>query len=161
MGIPPSDPYESLEPGSQPEPARPLYPEGGTGRTLWRGLRKRCPRCGAGGQFLSWFNLRRECPRCAWRFEKEDGGFLGAMVLNYLVAIGLWLVVMVVGLVITVPDVPVGPLLVASVVVLVAVPLWFYPRSKTLWAAVEYLVLRSDPDYRAPTTRDPRARDLE
>ena len=48
------------------------------------------------------------------RFAKEEGGFLGAMTLNYLVAIGLWLVVLVVGMVMTVPDVPVVPLLVAS-----------------------------------------------
>jgi hypothetical protein len=41
------------------------------------------------------------------------------------------------------------------------VPLWFYPRSKTIWAAVEFMVLKTDPDYRAPVRRDPRARDLE
>jgi Protein of unknown function (DUF983) len=105
--------------------------------------------------------MRSTCPRCEWRFEKEEGGFLGAMTLNYMVAVLLWIVVLVVGLVLTVPDVPVVPLLIASVVVLVVVPLLFYPRSKMIWAAVEYLVLRTDPDYRAPTRRDPRAHDLE
>jgi uncharacterized protein (DUF983 family) len=138
-----------------------LYPHVGTGGVLWRGLRKRCPRCASGDQFLSWFALRRECPECAWRFEKETGGFLGAMTVNYAAAILLWLVVLVVGLILTVPDVPVVPLMVASIAVLVLVPLWFYPRSKMLWAAVEFLVLRSDPDYREPSARDPRARDLE
>jgi hypothetical protein len=83
------------------------------------------------------------------------------MVLNYSVAIGSWLVVMGVGLVLTVPKVPVTPLLIASVVVLVPVPLWFYPRSKMTWAAIEFLVTRSDPDYRAPVRRDPRAAGLE
>ncbi|MDH5223381.1 MAG: DUF983 domain-containing protein [Actinomycetota bacterium] len=139
----------------------PLYPETGTAATLMRGLRKRCPRCGEGDTFRSWFSMRTSCPRCEWRFEKEEGGYLGAMVLNYLVAIGLWIVVLVVGLVLTVPDVPVLPLTIASVTVLVVVPLTFYPTSKTTWAAVEYLVLRSDPDYHSPEHRDPRARDLE
>jgi hypothetical protein len=105
--------------------------------------------------------MRSTCTRCRWRFEKEDGGYLGAMVLNYSVAIGAWIVVLIVGLAMTVPDVPVAPLLTASIAVLVLTPLWFYPRSKMLWAAVEYLVLRSDPDYRAPVRPDPRARDLE
>jgi hypothetical protein len=105
--------------------------------------------------------MRSECPRCRWRFEKEEGGYLGAMVLNYCVAIGAWIIVLVVSLVLTVPDVPVAPLTVASIAVLIVVPLWFYPRSKSLWAAVEYLVARSDPDYRAPVRRDPRARELE
>jgi uncharacterized protein (DUF983 family) len=138
-----------------------LYPEVGTTATLLRGLRRRCPRCGERDTFLSWFTMRRACPRCEWRFEKEEGGYLGAMVLNYTVGVGLWLVVLAVGLMLTVPDVPVLPLTVASVVVLVAVPLLFYPRSKTTWAAVEYLVLRADPGYRHPEHRDPRARGLE
>ena len=126
-----------------------------------RGLRKRCPRCGERDTFLSWFEMRKTCPRCEWRFEKEQGGYLGAMLVNYLVAIGLWLVVLLVGLVLTVPDVPVVPLTIASIVVLVLVPIAFYPRSKTIWAAVEYLVLRADPDYHSPVHRDPRARGLE
>jgi hypothetical protein len=72
------------------------------------------------------------------------------MVLNYALAIGLWVVMLTLVLAFTVPDVPVGWLLVASAIVLIGVPLWFYPRSKTTWAAVEYLVARGDPDYRAP-----------
>lgn len=126
-----------------------------------RGLRKRCPRCGERDTFLSWFEMRKACPRCEWRFEKEQGGYLGAMAVNYLVAIGLWVAVLFAGLVLTVPDVPVVPITIASVVVLVLVPIAFYPRSKTIWAAVEYLALRSDPDYHAPVHRDPRARGLE
>jgi uncharacterized protein (DUF983 family) len=128
---------------------------------LLRGLRKRCPRCGIHGIFSSWFRLRPTCPNCHLRFEREDGGFLGAMVLNYFVAFALWSVVLVVTLIFTVPDVPVGPLLVMSIVVLVGSPLWFYPRSKATWAAIEYLVARSDPDYRPPVVRDPRAKEIE
>ncbi|MEX1262936.1 MAG: DUF983 domain-containing protein [Actinomycetota bacterium] len=128
---------------------------------MLRGARKRCPRCGERDTFLSWFEMRKACPRCEWRFEKEQGGYLGAMVVNYGVAIGLWLVVLLAGLMLTVPDVPVVPLTIASVVVLVLVPIAFYPRSKTIWAAVEYLVLRADPDYHSPVHRDPRARELE
>jgi hypothetical protein len=105
--------------------------------------------------------MRTDCPRCRWRFEKEEGGYLGAMLLNYSVAIAAWIVMLVVALVITVPEVPVAPLVVASIVVLVIVPLWFFPRSKMVWAAVEYLVLRSEPGYQAPVRRDPRAQDLE
>lgn len=83
------------------------------------------------------------------------------MTLNFLVAVVVWVIVLVVVLVLTVPDVPVAPLLIASTVVLVVVPLWFYPRSKTLWAAIEFLVARSDPEYRTPVRRDPRADELE
>jgi hypothetical protein len=70
-------------------------------------------------------------------------------------------VLLVVVLIFTVPDVPVAPLLAGSVVLMVLMPLWFYPRSKMIWAAVEFLVLRGTPDYRAPVARDARQRELE
>ena len=101
------------------------------------------------------------CPNCTLRFEREQGGFLGAMTINFLVSIVAWVAMFVVVLFFTVPDVPVAPLMIASVVVLVAVPLWFYPRSKTIWAAIEFLVARSEPEYRTPVRRDPRTKDLE
>jgi hypothetical protein len=83
------------------------------------------------------------------------------MTLNYSVAVVAWLAMLGVVLAFTVPDVPVAGLLVASVALLVPIPLWFYPRSKMLWAAIEYLVARNQPDYRPPTRRDRRAKELE
>jgi uncharacterized protein (DUF983 family) len=156
------DPYGSLDPGSddQERPASRLR-EVGTFRVLIRGLRKRCPRCGERKIFDGFFKLTQRCPACDLRFEREEGGFLGAMALNYTVAIVFWLVLMAVGIALTVPVVPVAPLLVASIGVLTVVPVWFYPRSKTLWAAIEFLVARSEPDYRSPLVRDPRTKDLE
>jgi uncharacterized protein (DUF983 family) len=155
-----SNPYASLEPGEGSEHV-PLYPEASTSTVLLRGLRKRCPRCAERDTFVGWFRMRATCPRCGLRFAKEQGGFLGAMTLNYGVAIGVWLVALAIVLVVTVPDVPVVPLFAISAVVLIGIPLCFYPRSQMLWAAIEFLVLRADPDYRAPVARDPRARELE
>ena len=157
------DPYGSLDPGSDDrEHPAPRLREVGTFRVLVRGARKHCPRCGERKIFDGFFKLTSRCPACDLRFEREEGGFLGAMALNYTVAIVFWLVVMAVGIALTVPVVPVAPLLVASIGVLSVVPVWFYPRSKTLWAAIEFLVARSEPDYRSPPlVRDPRTKDLE
>jgi uncharacterized protein (DUF983 family) len=155
------NPYGMLDPDANERDAVPRLPEASTTRVLLRGLRKRCPRCGERRIFDGFFSLKGRCPVCDLRFEKEEGGFLGAMALNYAVAIGFWLVVMIVGIVLTVPVVPVAPLLVASLGVLTVVPVWFYPRSKTLWAAIEFLVARSEPGYRSPRRRDQSARDLE
>ena len=83
------------------------------------------------------------------------------MTLNYLIAVLLWLTMLVLWVTLTVPDIPVVPILVASIAVLAVVPIWFYPRSKMIWATVEYLVARSQPDYRPPSSRDPRMDDLE
>lgn len=158
-----SDPYSLLDPdeGDRPREPVPLVREAGALAVLLRGLRKRCPRCGHRGIFDGWFAMKTLCPRCRLRFEQEAGGFLGAMTLNYAVAFGAWTAMLVVALILTVPDVPVAPLLVSSVVILVGVPLWFYPRSKSLWASIEFLVLRSQPGYRGPVVRDPRSEELE
>jgi uncharacterized protein (DUF983 family) len=156
-----SNPYGSLEPGTPDPIPKPRFPEVSPTGAIVRGFRKRCPRCGERDTFVTWFQTRTACPRCDLRFAKEEGGFLGAMTLNYVVAIGIWLVVLVVGIILTVPDVAVVPLLVASTIVLIGVPLWFYPRSKMIWAAVEFLVLRGTPEYRPPVARDARQRELE
>ena len=146
------NPYGSLEPPLHPRiESRPLFAEVGTARALLRGFRKRCPRCAARDGFRSWFQLKSLCPRCGLRFEAEEGGFLGAMVLNYSVTLGVWVVVLVVGLVLTVPDIPVVPMTLMSMALVITVTIWFYPRSKMIWAAVEFLVAKSNPDYRAPT----------
>jgi uncharacterized protein (DUF983 family) len=156
-----SNPYGSLEPGTPGPIHTPLFPEVSSTGAIVRGLRKRCPRCGDRDTFVTWFRTRAACPRCDLRFAKEEGGFLGAMTLNYVVAIGIWLIVLIVGIVLTVPDVAVVPLLAASAIVLIGVPLWFYPRSRMIWAAVEFLVLRGTPDYRPPVARNARQRELE
>jgi uncharacterized protein (DUF983 family) len=155
------NPYGSLEPRPPGASGTPLYPEVGGLSVLLRGARKRCPRCAERRIFASWFRLARACPRCGLLFEKETGGFLGAMTLNYVASMGAWLLVLGIWLAVTAPEVPVTAMLVVSAVLLVVVPLWFYPRSKGIWAAVEFLVLRADPDYRAPVRRDPRTRDLD
>jgi uncharacterized protein (DUF983 family) len=154
-----TDPYGSLDPA--PRRDAPLIQEVGATRVLLRGLRKRCPRCGARDIWLTWFKAKPLCPVCGLRFEAEEGGFLGAMVLNYAFATGFWLIVLAITLVLTVPFIPVAQLTIASVMILGGLPIWFYPRSKLLWAAVEFLTARSEPDYRTPTARDPHTRGLE
>jgi hypothetical protein len=72
------------------------------------------------------------------------------MTMNYVGAFAVWIVVLTAVLIATAPDVPVGWLLAMSAAVLGVVPLWFYPRSKTIWAAIEWLAHRTDPDYHAP-----------
>ena len=129
---------------------RPILVEACPARVFARGARKRCPRCGDRDLWVTWFRSKPRCPTCDLRFEQQEGGYLGAMVINYAVAFGFWMVMMAI-----------APLIGASVAVLGAVPIWFYPRSKMLWAAVEFLTARSEPGYHTPTTRDPRAESVE
>jgi uncharacterized protein (DUF983 family) len=139
----------------------PLLVEAGAARVFLRGFRKRCPRCGERRVWVSWFHAKSRCPACDLRFEQQEGGWLGAMTINYTVACLFWLVAMGIAMALTVPFIPVMPLIGMSVAILGGMPLWFYPRSKMLWAAVEFLTARSEPGYRTPTARDQRAGSVE
>jgi uncharacterized protein (DUF983 family) len=165
----PPGPYDSLDP-SEPEPApqpggrsrepgqararkrdRPDSP--GATRALLRGLLKRCPRCGTRGIFDGWFHIKERCPRCGLRFQREEGGFLGAMTINYAVAMLAWIPVLVVGFAVTSPDPPVLKLTLLSAGILTVIPLLFYPNSKSIWAAIEFLVSETEP--LEPDPREP------
>lgn len=103
---------------------------------LWRGLTKACPVCGERGLF-HWEQMAENCPRCGLHFERIEGHWIGAIGINTIVSLGVLLLTIVVGLVATFPDFPVGPLVALCVAVAVAVPLLFYPSSKTLWTAID------------------------
>jgi uncharacterized protein (DUF983 family) len=140
-------PFEDLD---RPEPARVRRPdEPGAFRAVLRGATRRCPRCGSRGLFERWFRIRARCPRCGLRLEREEGGFLGAMTLNYVATAVVWVVLLVIWLAIDLPDVHVALLTITSIGVAILVPLLFWPFSKALWASVDYLVYRSDPGYAA------------
>jgi hypothetical protein len=87
------------------------------------------------------------CPRCGYLLAREEGFFLGAFVINFVVteaALGIVLAVLI-GLEAG-GGAALGPIIVAAVVVTVGVPLAFYPSSKTLWAAID---LAMHPDLQA------------
>ncbi len=106
-----------------------------------RGLTNCCPNCGARSLFAPGrpFTFNSECPSCGLRLERDKGGFLGAISLNYGVTICLFLV----------------PVLVAYLLgwcsgrtaAVVAgfgalfFPVLFYRSSRSWWLMNYYLVL--------------------
>jgi uncharacterized protein (DUF983 family) len=118
----------------------------GTMLVLLRGLRRRCPWCGQRKLFVRWFRLLERCPRCGLRLDAGEGAFLGAMAINYGVAGVLFLGILVATVAVTAPDVPVLPLLLVGLLVTVLSILFFYPFSKTIWAAIDLLLHRNRAD---------------
>ncbi|MDP9069857.1 MAG: DUF983 domain-containing protein [Actinomycetota bacterium] len=115
---------------------------------LWRGARRRCPRCGAGGAFATWFRLAERCPSCRLRFEREGDFFLGAYVINLAVTEGLLALALLAYAVRAVaePGTSSVPVLVVAVVVSVAAPVLFFPFSRTIWAAIDLATRPVPPD---------------
>jgi uncharacterized protein (DUF983 family) len=112
------------------------------GMMLARGATRRCARCGSGHLFRHWVTMKPDCPRCGLHFEREAGYWAGALAINIIIVGGLFTIVFVIALILTVPDIPVTPLLAVLVPVMVVGPIVFYPYSKTLWVAVDRAFLQ-------------------
>ena len=111
---------------------------------LGRGLLKRCAVCGSGKLFTRWFRMKERCPRCGYRFEREEGFFLGAYVINLAFAQGMVILLAVVPLIVRLaddPDASILPFAVGGFLGAVVGPMVFYPWSKTVWTAFD-LILR-------------------
>jgi uncharacterized protein (DUF983 family) len=112
-------------------------------RLLLRGLTKHCPRCGAGKLFKRWTAMVSDCPKCAYHFEREEGFFLGAMVVNIAVTEALIIAVIAVGFGITLPDPPLVKLAVIAGFGGFLMPFFAYPFAKTTWSAVDMIMRNS------------------
>jgi uncharacterized protein (DUF983 family) len=107
------------------------------GLMLWRGLRRKCPRCGEGGLFHRWFTMVPDCPRCELHFEREPGYWVGAVAMNTAVVGFFFVVILIAFSIATVPDIPWVTILVAEVPLMLLGPIALYPYSKTLWVAID------------------------
>lgn len=101
-----------------------------------RALRRRCPRCGD-KTFDSFFGMKDYCRRCGLEFEREEGYWVGAMIINTTVTFATFAIVFGGAIVLTWPDVPWVWVLLATVAANLVIPIWFYPISKSLWNALE------------------------
>ena len=104
---------------------------------LWRGLRRKCPRCGKGGLFRHWFTMVDDCPNCKLHFEREPGYWVGAVAINTTVIGFLFACLLVVFSAETIPDIPWVTLLMLEIPLMSLGPVAFYPYSKTLWVAID------------------------
>jgi len=75
------------------------------------------------------------------RYERLPGFSLGVLTMNTIVTFGGMLLVIVIGMFTTYPDIAVVPIIVGCSLIAVVVPLVFHGSAATLWAALE-LVMR-------------------
>ena len=111
-------------------------------RMHWRGLTRRCARCGSRHLVRLWFSMVADCPRCGLHLEREAGYWTGAMAINVILVGGVFTVLFVIAIALTIPDVPVVPLLAFFVPFMALGPLVAYPFSKTVWVAIDRAFLQ-------------------
>jgi len=109
-------------------------------KTLSRGVRLCCPVCGRASVFQTPFRVRHHCPACAALFQREEGFFVGAIMINVvtteaavLASAGLWLLL---------ADGSQGMLLTLLFGVALLFPMAFYHHSWSLWLAGDHLIER-------------------
>jgi len=109
-------------------------------RRLGRALLRHCPECGSGGLFRRWLALESRCPRCTLKLDRgTPDHFVGAYLLNLIIAELLFAVVAGLWLLAVWPEVPWGRIEIVAVIVMVAAPLATYPFTRTVWLAADLI----------------------
>src|SRR5690625_2424084 len=74
---------------------------------IGRAILLRCPKCGLGTLFKNWIRLRKGCRSCGLRYDRgEHDHFLGAYLINFIVAELLVVAALITIMIVTWPDVP-------------------------------------------------------
>jgi hypothetical protein len=97
--------------------------------------------------FGDWFRMVERCPRCQYRFDREEGFFLGAFVVNFGLTVALLAVAMAVMIAVLAGGGSSRTLSIvaaAAVIETICVPVLFYPSSKTTWAAIDLALHRGE-----------------
>ena len=113
-------------------------------RLLGRGLRLRCPRCGARTLFRRGFSMHERCRVCDYRFEREQGYFVGAMYINY----GVTALVIVAGYFALEwwTAITLGGQLALWGVVGILLPVIFFRHARGLWLGFDYIFNPAEDD---------------
>lgn len=105
---------------------------------LMRGVRRRCPNCGAGGLFRRWLVMEKNCPGCHLILDRnEPDYFLGSYVINFVTAEFTIAAGTLGAILYNWPDVPWNTIKWTLLLLMVPLPVVFYPFAKTLWLAID------------------------
>jgi uncharacterized protein (DUF983 family) len=105
---------------------------------LWRCLRLRCPACGNSSILQRVFRIAERCKYCGVSFKREEGFFVGALLINIVTTEAVILLTYA----LTLPflnfasNYALGALLLLALVF----PLAFYHHSWSVWLTVDHLV---------------------
>jgi hypothetical protein len=99
--------------------------------------------------------MRERCPRCGLRFQRIEGHWTGDVGINTIVSFGTMFLTLIVGIVVTYPDVPGATLFGVGLAVALVVPLAFHPFSKTIWIALDLMMRPLEPGELPPARRIP------
>lgn len=105
---------------------------------LFRCLRLRCPACGQSSIVRRPFHIKHHCPACYSLFKREDGFFVGAIMVNLVVTEGVILATYIIFLLVNGSNY--HALLNALFALALLLPVVFYHHTWSVWLSFDYLM---------------------
>ena len=99
--------------------------------------RQLCPKCEQGKMFTGLFGMRPECEVCHLKFEREEGYWTGAMLINWVL---VWCVLCPIWVVMFIKRIPFPAILLATVVLLIVLLPLFFRYSRAIWLYLDHTV---------------------
>ena len=115
------------------------------GKLIGRALLARCPVCGQRKIFTRWLKMAERCPRCGFVFERQEGHFIGAVGLNTVITAAALIASIIVGLVLSSPDLAVVPVLIVALSIAILLPIIIHPMCRMLWTAIHLMMQPLEP----------------
>jgi hypothetical protein len=81
--------------------------------------------------------MKEHCAQCGLQFEREEGYWVGAMIINTTITFGSFLGLFLFLVLLTWPEVPWGLVMGVTIAANAVIPVALYPVSKTVWLALE------------------------
>lgn len=107
---------------------------------ILRALALHCPECGGGGLFKRWLYLQPRCPSCALKTDRANPDhFVGAYLVNLVLAELLFAVAFGIWMLSVWPNVPWGRIEAVLVAAMIVSPLLLYPFTRTVWLAADLI----------------------
>lgn len=109
-------------------------------RRVARALALHCPDCGGGGIFRNWLRLEPRCGTCGLKLDRgTPDHFVGAYLVNLIIAELLFAVILGSWVLAVWPDVPWDALEVVAVAAMILSPILTYPFTRTVWLAADLI----------------------
>jgi uncharacterized protein (DUF983 family) len=114
-------------------------------RLVGRALLAHCPVCGQRKIFTRWLKMADRCPRCGFVFERQEGHFIGAVGLNTVFTAVAVMASIIVGMVVSAPDLAVVPVIVVALAIAIVLPFVIHPACRMLWTAIHLMTQPLEP----------------
>ncbi len=122
------------------------------GQLFGRAVLLRCPNCGGRPIFDAWLKMQSRCPVCHLPLERGEEGYqVGSYMFNIIAAELLFAAIFIGVLLATWPAPPWNALLYGGIALMIIVPFFFYPFSKTLFLAFDLVFRPARPEELQPS----------